>query len=463
VNNLDDSLLELRDWSLSRETPAGRIPLLRDVNLKVRRGEWIGILGANGSGKSSLLRWLAGDESPLAVRVGMVFQDPDEGFVGTTVTEELVLGRPEFTSGGRVVADKVAPILSAFGLTPFAQLAPQLLSAGQKQRLALAVVLSGAPDVLLCDEPTSLQDAEHAAWIVNRIRRWQREGDSTVLYATLRRHEAELADRLLLFRDGRILADGPPADVLTTPEAERVLDRDTVSPRSGPVARDPEASREPVSSPVAEWRGVGCRFPATGFEFRSVDLVLPPGQRIGLTGPSGCGKSTLLAVAAGLRPPDVGQCLLRGRILCADGRADLDHGAALLAPQFPEYFFTRPSVRQEIELDPTLANLGCKDLLAAAGLASSLSNRNPHELSSGQKRRLAVAMVVFSGRPLLLLDEPTACLDREGRTRIVDMLARLPAETTVVVASHDTSLLAECGCEIYNLSSNGLQRWQADS
>ena len=440
-----------------RETPTGQVPLLRDVNLVIRRGEWIGILGANGSGKSSLLRWLAGDESPLAGRIGLIFQDPDEGLVAGTVTEELALGRPEFSSGGRVVAETVTPVLATYGLTSFAQLAPQLLSAGQKQRLAVAVVLSGEPQILLCDEPTSLQDSEHATWLLKRIKSWRQKCDGTVLYATLRPHEAELADRLLMFQDGRILADGPPAEVMARPEAVRLLGQNTAPRRSATTAIRPEARQTTVPAPVAEWCGVGCRFPETGFEFRSVDLVLMPGQRVGLTGPNGCGKSTLLAVAAGLRSPDAGQCRLLGRVLCADGRADLDHGAALLAPQFPEYLFTRPTVAQEIELDPALATMGCERLLAVAGLPLTISNRNPHELSSGQKRRLAVAMVVHSGRPLLLLDEPTACLDREGRTRILDMLANIPAETTLVVASHDTGLLEECGCEIYSLGSCGLQ------
>jgi energy-coupling factor transporter ATP-binding protein EcfA2 len=210
---------------------------------------------------------------------------------------------------------------------------------------------------------------------------------------------------------------------------------------------------------VAEWREVGCRFPATGFAFHGVDLAVYPGQRIGVTGPNGCGKSSLLAVATGLRPPDSGHCYLQGRSLCAGGKPDLDHGAALLAPQFPEYLFTRATVAAEIALDPALATVGADVLLQSVGLPPEFAKRNPHELSSGQKRRLALALVVCSGRPLLLLDEPTAGLDRQGRRRVLELLAEIPLTTAVVVASHDPEFLNRCGCEIYELGAEGLRPW----
>jgi energy-coupling factor transporter ATP-binding protein EcfA2 len=202
---------------------------------------------------------------------------------------------------------------------------------------------------------------------------------------------------------------------------------------------------------------VGCRFPATGGGFGPVDLDLFSGQRIGLTGPNGCGKSSLLAVAAGLRRPDSGSCFLGQRRLYRDSEVDLDHGAALLAPQFPEYFFTRTRVKDEVELDPALARLDLPGILAWAGLPPGAADRNPYELSSGQRRRLAVALVLLSGRPLLLLDEPTACLDNPGRARLLELLAEVPADAAIVVASHDADFLAAGGFTIHELGPEGLK------
>ncbi len=433
-------LLELRSWSLVRETADGPETLLQDLDLTVHRGQWLAVLGANGSGKTSLLHFLAGEDSPLSARRALVFQDPDAGIVGATVAEELALGRPGLP---------VAEVLAAYGLTELAGLSPRLLSAGQKQRLAVAVAEAGDPEVLLCDEPTALQDGRQAAWLLARLQSWRRRTGGTVLFATQRREEVELADRVILLADGRLVAEGPPAEILSRPDVAELL------------AGDPEpAPRPPValgSEPVVEWEDVGFRFDGGPTLFAGVNLTVRPGQRIGLTGPNGCGKSTLLALAAGLLPTTTGCCRLAGRRLCARRRADLDHGVALLAPQFPEYFFTRTTVAAEVALDPAVAAHGVEPLLAAAGLPAALAGRNPYELSSGQRRRLAVAMVVLSGRPLLLLDEPTAALDRRGRRRLLRLLAKVPPETALVLAAHDTDFLAACGCETHVLGPGGLQ------
>jgi energy-coupling factor transporter ATP-binding protein EcfA2 len=135
---------------------------------------------------------------------------------------------------------------------------------------------------------------------------------------------------------------------------------------------------------------------------------------------------------------------------------DLDHGLALLAPQFPEYFFSRLTVAAEIALDSALDGLGTAGVLAAAGLPAGFAGRNPQELSSGERRRLAVAMVVLAGRPLLLLDEPTAGLDAHGRRRILQLLAEVSPATALVIASHDKAFLKDCGCQICTLGARGL-------
>lgn len=456
------TLVALRGWSLVRETPGGPVTLLHNLDLDLRRGEWVALLGANGSGKTSLLRWLAGDDSPLRVPAGLVFQDPDEALLAATAADELGLGRPDLD---------VPAWLAEFGLADIAAVDPRLLSAGEKQRLALAAVEAAAPAILLCDEPTALQDAAHAAWIVARVRAWRERTGGTVLWATQRRAEAALADRLLVFDGGRLVADGPPAAWLDR-EPVRGLLGDTAAAAGGAAAApdggaataagtataagEGGAGGGPGAGVVAAWEGVACRHGPRGFA--GVDLALRAGDRIGLTGPSGCGKSTLLAVAAGLRAPQAGAVRLGGRTLYGRGAPDLGHGAALLAPQFPEYLFTRATVAEEIALDPALAAAGAGALLAAAGLPAALAARNPHDLSSGEKRRLAVALVARSGRPLLLLDEPTAGLDRDGRARVAALVRAAPPAAAVVVASHDGDLLAGCCRAVYELGPAGLRR-----
>jgi energy-coupling factor transport system ATP-binding protein len=406
--------------------------VLAGIDLDLVPGRWTAVLGANGSGKSSLLQFLASDESPLRHSAAIMFQDPDEQIFATSVDRELTLGRRGLDPD---------PVLERFGLPGTAARDPRLLSAGQKQRLALAVAVSAEPRVLFCDEPTALQDPAQAVWILDELDRWRRAGGA-LLTATCDRREAERADWLVVLADGRIREQGPAGEVLAGERARALLGDETSAESDPFVGGEGDA---------LSLEGVGFIFPGDGGGLDDVTAALDPGARLGLTGPNGCGKSTLLAAMAGARRPDRGVVRLGDRTLYRQGERDLDHGRALLAPQFPEYLFTRSTVAQEIHLDPTLAGLAPADFLARLGLAADLADRNPHDLSCGQKRRLALGLVILAGRPVVLLDEPTAALDRGGRARVLELLTALPAETVLVIASHDRDFLARAGCAVLDL------------
>lgn len=432
-------LIDLRGLSLQRDGPDGPFTVLQDLDLQLAAGQRLALLGGNGSGKSSLLRYLATPGVLPGLRAGLVFQDPEEQLVAATVAEELRLGHPDLD---------VAPLLGQFGLTGRDHDDPHLLSAGQKQRLQLATVLAGRPDLLLLDEPTSLQDAHQAAWLRERLAAWP----TAMIWATQRPEEVALCERTLVLAAGRAVADGPTADVLARPAASVLLER-RYGPDPGRAAQ-PAADRK-ARTPVAELKDVACRF-LDGGGFNGVDLVLRPGDRLGLTGPNGCGKSTLLAILAGLRRPDRGRVLLQGRQLYGRKQRDLDHGLVALAPQFPEYLFCRGDVGAEIRLDPRLRCTGPQALLSRLDLPAELAARHPHDLSGGQKRRLALGLALAGGRPLILLDEPTAALDASGRATVVELIRAIAPEVALVVASHDDGFLQACGCDVLRLEPGGL-------
>jgi len=430
-----DSLVSLRGWSLSRRGAGGDRPILADLDLDVAPGQWVALLGANGSGKSSLLKWLASDASPCGDRAAIVFQDPDEQLVANTVARELALGRP---------GTDTAAAAAAAGLAGLEGLDPRLLAAGQKQRLALAVALGGAPDLLLCDEPTALQDDAQAAWVLDRLDAWRREPGRAVVSATCDRREAARADRLVVLGEGGIVAAGPPAELLDGPEVGALLGLDA----------PPRPPRPATGAPVLRLAGVRCRFAGPGGGCGPLDLEVRGGERVGLVGPNGCGKSTLLAVAAGLRAPDGGEAWLGDRRLDARRRPDLAHGRAMLAPQFPEYAFARPTVAAELALDPVLAGVDAPAWLEGLGLPAAAVDANPHDLSTGQRRRLALGLALHSRRPLLLLDEPTAALDRAGRRMVLDLLDAAGGDAGLVIASHDRAFLAAAGCRLVPVSAS---------
>jgi len=435
-------LLSWRNWSLDRQGPAGLQAILRGVDLDVIAGRWLAVLGANGSGKSSLLKYLAGDESPLANTATILLQDPDDQLVAASVEQEIALGHPDL---------KVEAICRDFGLAGMAAMDPRLLSAGQKQRLLLAVVLAQNPRVLCCDEATSLQDPVQAEWVLDRLDHWRRQSGGALITATCDRREAARADELLVLENGRMVARGAPRDLLTDSRVMALLDDN----QPGPRPKRPLASVAVSGPPLLVLQGVGCDF-LVGAGFGPVDWRVSAGERWGICGPNGCGKSTLLAVCAGARRPDRGRVQLCGRSIYARGHLDLDHGLALLAPQFPEYLFTRSTVAAEIAVDPALAG-PVAEFLSSVGLAPDFARRNPHDLSSGQRRRLALGLVLRSGRPLILLDEPTAALDSAGRSQLLASLAELPAEAALVVASHDRDFLTRAGCQVVELTGGGLR------
>jgi len=446
-------LLSLRGWTLSQRGADGPAPLLSDLDLTLQPGGWVAVAGANGSGKSSLLTFLAGAGSPVVHRTALLPQDPDDQFVAGTVGGELMLGR---------TGNPAPP--PGFGLEALLDRDPRLLSAGQKQRLALAVALGAAPRVLLCDEPTALQDARQAVWVLDTLDEWRRTTGGALLTATCDRREALRADELLILENGRVAAAGPPAEILGEPRWRDLLGDGSTGGSNGDDERTSAAAagcaRRPAllsgAAPLLQLRGVGCRF-GMGGGFSGVDVDLGPGARLGLCGDNGCGKSTLLAVCAGARRPDAGEVRLGMRRLYARTALDTDHGRALLAPQFPEYLFSRSNVVQEIAVDPALAGLDAAAFLRDLGLPTGVLSRHPRDLSSGQRRRLALGMVLRSGRPLLLLDEPTVALDGPGRLLVRQMLREVPPEAAVVVASHDHRFLDAIGCEVRALGPDGLR------
>jgi len=434
-------LLELKNWSLVRRQAGAEIPLLVDIDLRIPTGRWLAVLGANGSGKSSLLKFLASEDSPLKQDAAIMFQDPDDQIIASTVERELTLGRENLQT------DK---ILEEFGLAGQNDLDPRLLSAGQKQRLVLAVSLAGNPEVLLADEPTALQDSRQSGWILEHLHSWMQQSGHTLITATCDWREAAMADDLLVLEKGRILLHGPARELLTDPAVKALIGC------SEETVPEPEkySFSDTTEEPVLLVEKLSCRFRSSGPGFYLEHLALQPGSRLGITGSNGCGKSTLLAALAGARKPENGQIFLDRHRLYESQSLDLDHGLSMLAPQFPEYLFTRETVAREIAVDPALQSMAADHFLQKLGMDPALAGRNPHSLSTGQRRRLALGMVLFSRRRVLLLDEPTAALDLKGKQRVLKLLEELPGGEVLILASHDRDFLSAAGCMVLNLDDH---------
>ncbi|HHX75560.1 MAG TPA: energy-coupling factor transporter ATPase [Firmicutes bacterium] len=224
---------------------------LRDVSFTVNKGEFVVILGPNGSGKSTLAKhlnalllptcgelWVNGlltsDEAnhwQIRQLAGMVFQNPDNQIVATTVEEDVAFGPENLGIPSSEIRTRVDEALELVGMAGYKTHAPHLLSGGQKQRVAIAGVIAMRPQCLILDEPTAMLDPRGRMEVMETVRKLNREG-ITVILITHFMEEAVAADRIMVLADGRLVMNGTPEEVFARGNELRALGLDTP-----PVAR----------------------------------------------------------------------------------------------------------------------------------------------------------------------------------------------------------------------------------
>lgn len=209
-------------------------PALEDVSLKVYPGEWIAIIGHNGSGKSTLAKTINGllapesgkvqvgeyqltEEHLWSIRrmVGMVFQNPDNQFVGATVEDDVAFGLENQGIPREEMVIRVQEALKQVRMNEFATREPARLSGGQKQRVAIAGVVALRPDIIILDEATSMLDPEGRAEVIATIKKIKEENNLTVLSITHDIDEAANATRILVMRQGKLIDEGTPGKIFS--------------------------------------------------------------------------------------------------------------------------------------------------------------------------------------------------------------------------------------------------------
>lgn len=421
----------------------GRPDVLSGISLSIGDGSHVAVMGPNGSGKSTLALMLKGILAPTAGtvsvdgfsaaagererdevmrRVGIVFQNPDNAIVSTTVEREIAFGLENLGIPGGEMRARVEETLQRFDLERYRFTSPEHLSGGEKQRLALAAVMVMRPAHLILDEPTSLLDPEGGERILSLIHETAQAG-TTVIHITQSATEALAADRLIVLDGGAPILDGPPREVLRDTARYGIESLDDIhDPAGGFSAAPVPGSPATQEAPLVSLRGITFIYDAgTPFAHRALDgvsLDIHAGKAVTLLGPSGSGKTTLLEIAAGLTEPADGTVALRDTPLRA------------MAFQFPEDEVFGDTVAEYVAFGP--GNIGfppgvitrtVDDALMAVGLdPARFRARDPFTLSGGEKRRAAIAGVLAMNPRVLVLDEPTAGLDRRSAGRIADIL-----------------------------------------
>ncbi|MGU3411644.1 dipeptide ABC transporter ATP-binding protein [Microbacterium sp. M1A1_1b] len=446
-----------------------------DASFSVRRGEVVAVVGESGSGKSMTAMTAmgiapdgasasgavrlagvdvlqAGGAHLRAVRgrsVSMVFQDPSAALnpvftIGFQLAEAVRRADPSATKPD--VRERALDLLRAVEVPePERRLRqyPHELSGGQCQRVMIAMALAADPDLLIADEPTTALDVTVQAEVLDVLRRLRERTGTAILLIT---HDmgvvADLADRVVVMRQGRVVETGDAVAVFRSPQDAYTRELLAAVPRLASVTeREAVVTPAPsVPSTVLDVQDLVVEYGgALRRRFRAVDQVsftVGRGEIVGLVGESGSGKTTIGRAAVGLAPITGGAVSVDGVDLTDAGRAArramrrrvgvvFQNPLRSLNPRYTVGQTVAEPLRQILRLPAAETSRRVERLLADVGLDGGFRERFPHELSGGQRQRVAIARAVALDPALLIADEPTSALDVSVQARVLDVFREL--------------------------------------
>ena len=214
---------------------------VKDITFHVKRGEWLSIVGHNGSGKSTTIRLIDGlleaesgeividgqrltEENVWNIRrqIGMVFQNPDNQFVGATVEDDVAFGLENQGLSRQEMKKRVEEALDLVGMLDFKKREPARLSGGQKQRVAIAGVVALRPAILILDEATSMLDPEGRRELIETVKGIRKDYDMTVISITHDLEEVAMSDRVLIMKKGEIESTGSPRELFSRNDLDQI-------------------------------------------------------------------------------------------------------------------------------------------------------------------------------------------------------------------------------------------------
>ncbi|MGA5539343.1 dipeptide ABC transporter ATP-binding protein [Mycolicibacterium nivoides] len=485
-------VLEIQNLTISYR--GGAQAAVRGVNLTIRPGEVVAVIGESGSGKSTLSKAAIGllpdsariDSGSIRVAghelttlserevvklrgkvVALVPQDPATSLdpvqpIGRQLTEVFRL----HPGGKRLSRDelraKAVELLDVVGIDhPEQRLRqyPHELSGGMKQRVLIAIAFGLHPTLLIADEPTSALDVTVQKQVLEVFDRLTGQTGVAVLFVTHNLAVAsDHATRAIVMRNGEVLDNGPIDDLVLRPEHDYT--RQLISSAFGLGGSGAPGSRAPAApaDPVVEVVGLTKVFAhGPNGHFKAVDDVtftLTRNSTFALVGESGSGKSTTARLILGLTRPDAGEVSIEGTEVTGLRRqAKRDVWRKIQLVQQNPQVALDPRLTVEQIVDEPLRSFGLGDrtdrrrrvteLLDQVGLPGSFATRKPRELSGGQQQRVAIARALAPRSPIVVLDEALSALDVVTQRRILGLLHEVQRELelTYLFISHDLDLV----------------------
>ena len=483
-------VLEVKDLGVDFWVEGEWIPAAKKLSYQIAAGEVLAIVGESGSGKSASSMALLGltpqngrvsgsvrlegeeliGATPRRLReirgtgIAVIFQEPMTALnpvytIGFQIMETL---RVHFTMTNEKAKSRALELLAMVDL-PDPEKAfdsyPHQLSGGQRQRAMIAQAISCDPKLLVADEPTTALDVTIQAEILDLLRDLQKRLNSAILLIT---HDmgvvADLADRVLVMKDGQMVEQGSAVDIYKSPTKAYTKELLASVPNlgGGKAAAAKKASTENV---VLSLRDVQIEYPKRGrvpafLAAKGINLEIARGEVLGLVGESGSGKTTVGRAAVGLLPVKSGQLVVAGKDISKIRKSELQELRSKLGIVFQDpgsSLNPRWSIAQSISEPLVLSKTFSRDqvsrrvdeLLDQVQLPISYRNRYPHELSGGQRQRVGIARALALSPELLVADEPTSALDVSVQARVLELLKQLQKELgfACLFVSHDLAVV----------------------
>lgn len=239
LNNMEN-IIEVRNLKYKYDSESENYTL-NDVSFQVKKGEWLSIVGHNGSGKSTSVRLIDGlleaESGDIIIsgdkliaenvwekrrQIGMVFQNPDNQFVGATVEDDVAFGLENQGLAYDLMVERVQQALELVGMQDFKEREPARLSGGQKQRVAVAGVVALRPDIIILDEATSMLDPEGRLDLIQTVKKIKDSNQLTVISITHDLDEIALSDRVLVMKEGQVESTATPRELFSREDLEEL-------------------------------------------------------------------------------------------------------------------------------------------------------------------------------------------------------------------------------------------------
>ena len=481
-------------------------PTLKNINLRIEKGEKIVIIGPSGSGKSTLGQCLNGlvphaikgetsgslhingqdssdfDMHDYTEQVGTVLQDTDSQFVGLSIGEDIAFALENQLMSNIDMYPLVKSTAKMVDLETMLDRSPHDLSGGQKQRVSLAGILVDDVDVLLFDEPLASLDPKTSKATIEIIDQLHQETNKTIIIIEHRLEDVlhKHVDRVILMERGEIVSDTTPDEILASGLLEvhgirEPLYLSTLKAANAPLTNEDKLSvfeqldfkkfrpsiqtwfdQRPSVAPaqnfptLLEVHGLTYSYDGEKNALEDVSFKIGKGEFVSILGKNGSGKSTITKIIMGVIEPDSGSSYLNGEELSQMSIFERSQKVGVVM-QNPNHMISHHMIFDEVAfglrnrgVDESEVKSKVESVLELCGL--SKFRKWPIEaLSYGQKKRVTIASILVLEPELLILDEPTSGQDYRNYTSMLNFIQKLNNELgiTVVIISHDMHLVLE--------------------